>query len=234
MGLTIQYGLSFEGLSFEEAQAKLEQLRQRALDLPFEEVSVIKVFNSQEEFEKLKDDEDWRWAHTQAHGWSTAENCYERSAPLRGALFMVWPGEGCESANFGACDYLPGFDGDGTGWTSFCKTIYATEVSVEHFLYCHVAVITLLDYAKELGILRKLNDEGGYAKSRDIEKLIKEADCDVTMLAGMKGALAQATEGADHVIEASITQHPSFEHLEAKGVKLPIVKKFLEAITSNA
>jgi hypothetical protein len=52
--------------------------------------------------------------------------------------------------------------GDGWYWSSFCKTQYASNPSIgdtENFLRCHLSVIGLLGFAKELGTLDEVSDE---------------------------------------------------------------------------
>jgi len=44
-------------------------------------------------------------------------------------------------------------------WSGFCKTQYAHRHGLDHFMHCHLALIKLLDYAKELGILHHVNGD---------------------------------------------------------------------------
>src|SRR6266481_4640241 len=75
------------------------------------------------------------------------DGCFGHVPAKRGWVVEVWPGEGCESAEFGLCQYprrIPfragsvatGFDG---GWLlkGSCKTQYAGEHGWVHFLKCH-------------------------------------------------------------------------------------------------
>ena len=81
------------------------------------------------------------------------EDCCFGTVPAkRGWVVEVAPGEGCETALFGLCQYprrIPfragsvatGFEG---GWLlkGFCKTQYAGEHGWEHFLKCHRQIIS--------------------------------------------------------------------------------------------
>ena len=128
MGLTIHYTIKLPRQTSEKAViAKLEQLRQRCLDLPFKEVSpkLIDMTNAQVKASYEKRDDPHRWFGIQASGqyvnWHY-DNCgnvvpgypkgksrvgtYSRGVmPLRVVGFSTWPGEGCEEANVGLCIY---------------------------------------------------------------------------------------------------------------------------------
>ena len=107
----------------------------------------------------------------------------------------------------------------GWSWGSFCKTQYASNPKcggVENFLRCRLAVIKLLDHAKELGILHEVNDEGGFWQQRDIRALVQEVGEWNSMLAGWSGRLKDAFGGG---LESEISKFPKFEHLEAEGAK---------------
>src|SRR6266478_5392747 len=109
--------------------------------------------------------------------------CFGNVPAKRGWVVAVWPGEGCESALFGLCQYprrIPfragsvptGFEG---GWLfkSRCKTQYAGEHGWPHFLRCHKQIISLLDFWRDLGVQVKVTDEGGYWEMRSEDALKK-------------------------------------------------------------
>ncbi len=107
-------------------------------------------------------------------------------------------------------------------WGSFCKTQYASNPEhggVPHFLRCHLAVVKLLDRAKELGILESVSDEGDYWEDRDVESLARHVGEWNSMLAGWAGQLKDALEdqGNGLSLQAGILGFPNFEHLEAAG-----------------
>jgi hypothetical protein len=147
--------------------------------------------------------------------------------------FSTWPGEGCEPANFGLCRYpaqatVPDLKQPeqtrtvrthlgGWRWGSFCKTQYASNPEaggVPNFLRCHLSVIALLDYARTLGILSSVSDEGGFWEKRDAQALAQTVGTWNELIAGVVGQLKDRL-GAEFVAE--IAKFPDFEHLEAKG-----------------
>jgi len=102
-------------------------------------------------------------------------------------------------------------------WSSFCKTQYASNPEcggVQNFLRCHLSVIALLDFAKSLGLVEHVSDEGNYWEARDAEALAKEVGSWNEMIAGFAGQLKDAL-GAGVVSE--IANFPNFEPLEARG-----------------
>ena len=156
---------------------------------------------------------------------------YRDVMPCRVIAFTAWPGEGCESSNFGLCEYPAEVEtGEGmwrTGiagwrWHSFCKTEYSSNPDcggVPHFLQCHLTVIALLDRAKKLHCLGKVDDEGGFWEKRDMQALVRQVGTSNEMLAAFGGLLKDLSgEGT----EMAIGQFPDFEKLEALGQdKLP-------------
>jgi hypothetical protein len=181
MGLTIHYRLEARTRSDRKARKVVDQLRQKALDLPSKEVGeVVNVSGGAAEFEKLDRDNPHRWLLTQAEGYVMQGANHFRVKPRRVIALSALPGEGSEEANLGLAVY-PGFievqDGSWwppsrkrvrTGlprwsWSSFCKTQFASNPQYggdENFLRCHLAVVKLLDHAAELGILSEIHDEG--------------------------------------------------------------------------
>jgi hypothetical protein len=225
MGLTIHYSFNCNG-SIEQAQHAVEQLHRRATELPFEEVSPIIEFSGDEcNFEKRGRDDPHRWLLIQARQLLTPGWIEVRPTHVIG--FSAWPGEGCEPLNVGLCRY-PATVTDKQGkkrttklkswsWSSFCKTQYASNPNVgdvANFVKCHLSVIDALDYAKSIGVLGEVTDEGGFYQDRDVEKLIREVTRWNQQMAGLAGALKDRI-GPD--LMASILAFPSFEHLEAKG-----------------
>ena len=79
---------------------------------------------------------------------------------------------------------------------------------------CHLSVVSLLDHANKLAIVREVSDEGGFWDSRNVEALAKEVGEWNEMVAAFAGQFKDIL-GDDVVSE--ITKFPDFEHLEAKG-----------------
>ena len=191
MGLTIHYDLHSDIPSSREARRLVEELRKKALNLPFAEVGeVIEVHGDACDFEKYDRDNPLRWLVSQAGGWFVKESIHYRVMPKQVIMFSTSPGEGCEDADFGLAIYpsiLPIQDPrtgrnrrlqtelKGWCWSSFCKTIYASRHGIEHFVKCHLSVVAMLDHAQELGLLAGVRDEGDFWTSRDLEPLARQA-----------------------------------------------------------
>ena len=238
MGLTIHYGLRSTTRSPKQAREQITRLRGRALDLPFEQVDDIVEFSGSEcDFENCEQDSPHRWLLIQAGQY--IERPAERGsysykvAPTHLIAFETLPGNGCEAANFGLCRYPSHIEIDdperpwqqqrlrtglsGWSWSSFCKTQYASNPEcggVQHFLRCHLSVISMLDHARSLGILEDVSDEGGFWEGRDVQALAQEVGNWNNMIAGFAG---QIKDWFGDQFVAEITDFPDFEHLKAKG-----------------
>lgn len=111
MGLTIHYDLQSQARSDEKARRLVEQMRQLALDLPFEEVSkIITLEGNQCNFERQrgKVDESRFWLLIQGSQhlrcpWNPRINL--TVPPTRLIAFHTIPGPGSEPANLGLCRY---------------------------------------------------------------------------------------------------------------------------------
>ena len=233
MGLTIHYQLKSDTKLTEEARGLVEELREYALGLPFKEIGNIVEFKGEEEcdFNSKTDNDNYRWLKIQSQRYiDTEPGCRAGVIPLHIIAFTTWPGEGCEAANFGLCCYpksierngekLPTKLGTGFSWRSFCKTQYASAPDcggIKNFLKCHLTVISLLDYAESLGILKSVSDEGNYWKRRDIKVLAIEVGEYNNFVAAFSGALKDTIEGSGEGarLEGAILKNPEFERLEA-------------------
>lgn len=270
MGLTIHYKLTPSVKSTPAALKLVERMRQIALDLPFAEVADkveyftvddMKAFdeydrqlnlwvqlpqsNRPEKPTNERFDEN-RWGLIQAATSYWNGNTGYRIQPKETIFFHTWPGEECETANFGLSRFQKSlvFEDEtaspidyrrdektgrwrhfypkkrvdlGTGWcwSSFCKTQYASNVSVEHFLKCHLLVVRMLDAIRGLGVDIEVSDEGHYWETRDVETLLRSVGEYNELVAGI-GAALRAGWGDENIV-SSITAHPDFETLEAKG-----------------
>lgn len=229
MGLTIHYGLEADVTRPDQARRLVEQLRQKALDLPFKEVGeIVDVSGEAADFDRRGPDDPDGWLLIQAGRYVVRDDKHFRVSPRRLIAFSTWPGEGAEEANFGLAVYPKTIQVDGQrlrtclrdwSWASFCKTQYASNPEcggAENFLRCHLAIVKLLDHASELGLLKDVSDEGGYWEHRDVEALAKEVGEWNGMLAAFAGRLKDSIgEGA--AVDSEIAKFPNFEHLEAKG-----------------
>lgn len=147
-----------------------------------------------------------------------------------GWQFHTWPGIHCESASFGLCRYPSetGVDGRnvptgrGKGWHyhQFCKTQYASKVSVDHFLRCHLGVVAVLDFLKARGVGVIARDDGRFWKTRSRPALLKRLHAMNAIVAAVAGAFKDALSSRPGVAAAPITERKDFERLEAQGLAL--------------
>lgn len=227
MGLTIHYSFKPQCDSPEAARQIVEQLRQKALDLPFLQVGeIIEASGEEADYERLERDDARLWLLLQSCRFLERDAGFFRVKPDHVIAFRTLPRQGSEEANFGLASYPATIEVDdgemptGLGkwsWESFCKTQYASNPQVggtQNFLQAHLAVVALLDAAAQLGILDQVGDEGGYWEHRDAQKLAGEVNMWNTMIAGVAGRVKDLF-GAE--TSAPITQFPNFEHLEAKA-----------------
>ncbi|MBI2806122.1 MAG: hypothetical protein HYX68_14165 [Planctomycetes bacterium] len=230
MGLTIHYKLQSPTTSIKAVRDLVGQLRQRALDLPFKEVGEIVECSGDEcNYEKLDREHPMKWLLLQAGQYVEHDQRHYKVAPRHVIAFSTWPGEGCEQANVGLCQYPAMFEARdgrrvksglrGWSWGSFCKTQYASNPDcggLENFLRCHLSVIKMLDHAKAIGILGDVSDEGEFFEKRDVKALAKEVGDWNSMIAGWAGRLKDVLGDS---VQSAISEFPDFEHLEAKGRK---------------
>jgi len=229
MGLTIHYHLKHKGTE-KSARSLIEQLHQAAQDLPFKEVQdLVDLKGEACKFDRLDRDNPLRWLLVQADATlKLDEHSWLGVSPTRIIAFETWPGEGCEAANFGLCQYPATIEHNGKTirtkmsgwrWRSFCKTQYASDPAcggIENFLRCHLLVVALLDKAMELGCLDEVYDEGKFWEKRDLKALVPEIESWNGMIAAFAGQLKDVV---GEEIEAPITEFSNFEQLELAGQK---------------
>jgi hypothetical protein len=242
MGLTIHYSLKAQS---DEARARslINALHQAAQDLPFKELGeVFELSGEQCDYSKRDRDDPLCWLLVQSEAKvelkqnqhdSEEQTSFERYRvrPVHLIAFAAWPGEGCEEANFGLCQYPAVIETEtgrldtgltGWQWASFCKDQYASDPGcggLPNFLQCHLSVIAMLDKAKELGCLVHVSDEGGFWEQRDLQRLAQKVGSWNEMLAALAGQLRDLASGGPVSVEAPITGYPDFERLEAAGQK---------------
>lgn len=231
MGLTIHYSLSSKSRSVRNVRSQVEELRQRALDLPFQSVTeLVELEGDNCDWQALSDSDPNRWMLIQAGQYIEKNGRHYSVSPQHLVAFTANPGDGCEAVNIGLCLYPSTLEVEETGgrkrirtglggwsWQSFCKTQYASNPEfggVENFLRCHLSTIRLLDQASTLGILDEVVDEGGYWEQRDVKAITEEVGSWNSMIAAWVGEFKDLV-GND--CEAEITKFPNFEHLEADG-----------------
>jgi hypothetical protein len=117
MGLTIHYTLKSTRQDAAQVGQTVYEMRQLALDLPFEEVGeIVELAGKQCDAEARRNElqngdgknESLFWLLIQA-GQSVQcpwnKDISRRVSPTRIIAFDAWPGQGSESANFGLCQY---------------------------------------------------------------------------------------------------------------------------------
>ena len=224
MGLTIHWQFEAVDLDADQARAMIGQLREHALDLPFESVGDVIELEGDACRRSRDDCPSLAWLKVQAMRHVIEGEVGHSIEPRHLVAFTIHPGDGCEAANFGLCRYA---DTRGWSWSSFCKTQYASNPNVgdiENFLRCHLSIIKLLDHSKQLGILKSVKDEGGYWDKRDTQALVQEVGEWNAMIAAKYGEMKDAIEGRGKGVKltAEIGKYPTFEHLEAKGHPTPL------------
>lgn len=238
MGLTIHYNLKTELTEPDDVRTLVDSLRQLARDLPFQEVSELLEFQGHDtDCEKGSGEDEHRWFKLQAGKHVEQGNTYYSVIPLHIIGFTTWPGEGCESANFGFCQYPASItvatdagrkrrlatNLNGWSWGSFCKTQYASDPAhggVPHFLRCHLCVVKLLDFSERTGLITvAVHDEGGYWQERNLEKLGRQVGEWNEMMAAVGGLFKDQASRDGGTVEAAIAGFANFEHLEAKGLE---------------
>ena len=239
MGLTIHYELRLPGETTDAAAVHhLQRLHDYALTLGAKVVVPVLTFNGAE---LSKPGEEWESGTVEwlIHVFTEVMRMYRDGAVvdiedrqrLAAASFLVYPGEGSESATFGlvrpfltekptelshiekADDWKYWY------WQSFCKTQYASTISEEHLLLCHRMVISVLDEAKRIGFDVTVHDEGEYWDTRDAELLLSHVRNSNRIIAHLAGALHDAIS-PEHSVNAEIFAHPDFEHLEMEELEL--------------
>lgn len=251
MGLTIHYNLRSAVRTVRETRAQVEQLRQRALQLPMQSISdLVERRGGEADFENCPRDDPHRWLLIQSGAYVSEEapdgQYSYRVAPSHVIAFSTQPGPGSEQANFGLCRNpgtitVPDWricgrsrrlrtGCSGWQWGSFCKTQYASDPEcggVENFLRCHLSVVALLDAAREVGFETTVSDEGEYWERRDPEALARAIGEWNEMVAAFVGGLKDHT--GNH-LASPILAFSNFEHLEAAGVTAGRARPLLDAL----
>ncbi len=219
MGLTIYYTLSVkENLAVAVVQELVERAARYA-----QKIGCVKTG----QVEKVRADTPFTSLFVQAG--RIEDGCFGLIPAKRGRMVTVWPGDGCESAEFGLCQYprrvpfrtgwIPtGYEG---GWLlkRACKTQYAAEHGWEHFLLCHKRVVSLLEFWRQLGVTVEVSDEGGYWETHDEKELRHILECYDGLMAAVAGMMKDAAEDSAqcHVVKSPIFARKDFERLEAEG-----------------
>lgn len=210
MGLTIHYELRLPGdMPESDVDQKIAALRARAIELSLPAVSMV------HHADPAEDSETGNWIDFVAGMMAQPfEEDQHVGDPKTARGFLVNPGKGSEPATFG---FLRRATPDGISsewyWYCSCKTQYAANEGNAHFVFCHTAVVALLDFAVTLGIEATVADEGGFWETRSVDRLVEEVGRMNHLIAALAGKLSDAL-GPDRGLEAPIFEHPEFERLE--------------------
>ena len=199
MGLKIGYHFEFRGTK-KELLERMKALQERFRDMPVERVREIHEVRTAA-FEQGSD--FWEHMlgfmmmlnHYRHPGFGNDQLCDKRKDRIRksgnGVCFIVDIGPGCESFTV-----FFGRFGNGKVWRGMgcTKTQYA-----EHFVDAHTLVVRLLDICQEYGILKSVNDDGGYWETRDLTVLGENINASTNFMKLVSKALPQIL-GEDHLI----------------------------------
>ena len=233
MGLTIHFDLQLPASTTRaDIVERLTNLRAAAQRQSFAHVGPLVETLEENTLGRKRDGPDGRLA-----GWFCVSSWLNADAPgdidhahenLPDAIgFAVDVGAGSENASFGVAWLPPKDEHFNTlyheapvwRWHYACKTHYASNYGEEHFLYCHTAIVTLLDEAVRLGFDVRVQDEGNYWNTRDTGELLRHIRLSSQLIARLAGAVHDAI-GHRHKVESPIFERADFEHLEME--ELPI------------
>jgi hypothetical protein len=229
MGLSICYDLRLSGATTdEEAVRMLERLRTHALTLETDITTPVLLLTGTDLLlpEDVSEPRTVEWLlRILSEGVRQDRDGeigpIDDPSRLVVAGFVMGVGEGSEPAAFGLVRPLVEQPPSGARddnwrhwlWQGFCKTQYASAVSDEHFVKCHLIVVSMLDEAKRIGFDVTVYDDGLYWDTRSRETLLLELQKMNRLMARFAGALHDALS-PDRSVEAAIFEHPDFEHLE--------------------
>lgn len=209
MGLTFGYEFRLPArYSSDDVNVVIHRLKERAERLRFERVSPT--------YEGVIDflPDDWRDMFNVFAGVNAEAVGHERpySGDVNSARgFLAMPGKGSEAASFGFM--LRTFEDDGSSdwfWQGWCKTQYASVHGEQHFLDCHLRLVSIMEYAMQLGVDVTVWDEGRYWETRDPHVLLAELEKMNRLMARIAGRLHDSAVD----VQAPIFEHPAFEQLE--------------------
>lgn len=223
MGLHLCYRLTLPGTTpVDDVRAKITALKDFAATVGFDMVLGPTEYTAEELFENEANSRDI--VHLIATSMAGDPPDFYGIAADQPCTFAfaVAPGRECEPAIFGfiapgsRAKYPDSDDDLCPGewfWSGCCKTQYASLISDDHLIKCHLGLVRVLDHASTLGITVSVEDETGYWDSRSAEKLLDSVRDMNRFVARFAGALEDRI-GDQHSVEAPIFDHPDFEHLE--------------------
>jgi len=198
MGITIHWELEAPPGKPEAVAAKLESVRRACLKFPFKEVGKVehippRTCKAVSKRKKRKD--DLYWAVFCARKYVPTGRGYRDVKPLEVVRLPLLAGEECDTTDLVLARYPGEVGWSGQGNT---KTQYAT-----HFVESHLLVIAALDACKAAGILKEVEDEGGFWKTRDLKELAKNLNATTALIQRVLGSLKSSGWDVTSPIEES-------------------------------
>ena len=209
MGLTVHFKFEHAG-SEKEVKGKLEEIREKVEKLPVQGIGPLVKLDWKKG--NKSEDEQLGWMKIQyARNIRRDDGSWMDVYPEIGYGFTIDIGKGCEPMNI-ALTRVKGekvFKG-----RAFSKDQYA-----EDFIKCHLLIISVLDICKEEGILKKVEDEGGYWESRDISLLAENINASTAVLEHFSKLLKKmAPPGVEIVSEIDKSKnYVNIKESEKKG-----------------
>jgi len=223
MGLTIHYQLSTQSdWTEEEVFARWEIIGDYARHLGCDNVGdVLPAHKRQDVTDKLHRigrGLDVRWVAIHARvGW----------------ILPIEIGKGCEPFMLALCRYPGRWQCQhghsmkrwhptkiSADWqfSWFCKTQFAGQFGLAHFLRCHKTVISLLDFCRKAGLDVTVQDESDFWEDRNEQRLIKSIQQNEALMAAFGGLIKDTVEKKrGHKVHSPIFDYHNFEHLEHEG-----------------
>lgn len=215
MGMHLNYELRLPGsTSADDVAEMVTRLRDIASTIPFRKVSPIYQMAL---LPSEMTDPLMRHFHVAASVMASPNS--EEDAVWAGVLataagFVIHPGLRCEGAAIG---FVHRIERNGQRaewfWHWCCKTQYASVISDEHLIACHVGLVRFLDAAAAIGVDVVVRDEGHYWETRDEARLLAEVRAMNQLVARIVGRLSDGM-GPVPGLGAPIFAHRDFERLE--------------------
>jgi len=221
MGLTISYSLRLDSASSEEVRQKMRALHRLAADLPLQELG--EVADLQGDACHLQETDPLttlKFGAMTMEDYGVIHNRGDGKIPSCVHLigFEVFAGDGCSTCTFGLATHAA--NPSQWQWKDYCKTQYASNPDyggLEHFLRCHLAIVKILEFCQQLGILQEVTDPSGYWEHHNLEALLTSLRQHNILTAAMIGSAKDLLQPLGYTAQAPILDRPDFEHLEAMG-----------------
>ena len=192
MGLTVGFEFEFRG-SEKDAREKLFYIRDKVKKLPVEDVGLLVTLDWKHGTKDVNEQIGWmKIQYTRSVRKS--DGCWMSTRPEVGYGFVINVGAGCEPMNIALTRLKRESIFKGK---AFCKDQYAKD-----FIKCHLLIISILDICKDEGILKSVEDEGGYWDSRDLSVLAENINASTMVLEQFSKMLKQMAPPGVEIVSA--------------------------------